>query len=304
MAQCISPVILNRGALVVPCSKCNFCLSNRRADWSFRLEQELHDAASAKFITLTYDAENVPIELDEKGNAYYALSKAHLMQFHKQIKQFQARLITKQKRKGKWSTEFTNNYKKKWRIRYLSVGEYGSNTDRPHYHSIMFNALPETWNALADGKIWGRGFVKFGETTTKSINYVCKYVVDREPDMIWGRIKPFSFMSKNPGLGAGYLGRAKKWHRNKPGQREAYRFYTLKGKFKARLPRYYKDRMFTTVERQIAGIEAEMQAFARQEDELLQLATLNYPDPEREYEHRRQFKHAMIRVKSKQLNTF
>lgn len=304
MAKCISPTILNRGTLVVSCGKCNFCLSNRRQDWSFRLEQELHDASSSRFLTLTYDAEQVPIEFDKNGTAYYAVSKTHLMQFHKSIKQYQGRAITKMKRKGKWSTEYTNYYKKKWRIRYLSVAEYGSNTDRPHYHSIIFNVLPETLNALADGKIWGRGFVKFGTTTTKSINYVAKYIVDREPDMIWGRVKPFSFMSKNPGIGHGYIERSKKWHKPKPGQREDYRYYTQNGKFKQRLPRYYKDRMFTTMEKQVAGIEAEMQAYAKEMDDMLQLATMGYRDPAGELEHRRQFKHAMIRVKSKQLNTF
>lgn len=301
MSTCISPLTLHRGAHVVPCGKCNFCLSNKRQDWSFRLEQELHDASSARFITLTYDADTVPIVQTDQGEKF-TLRKEDLGRFHEEIKQFQNRYINKHAKKNKWARQKTNGFKAKWRIRYFSVGEYGSNTQRPHYHSIMFNAMPETLEALSSGQIWGRGFVKFGNVNTKTINYVAKYVVDRPAQLITGMIRPFCFMSKNPGLGHGYLGRAKKWHKPMAGQREDYRFYRKNGQYRIRLPRYYKDRMFTTTERQVAAIEASFQSNEQYDREISQLCL--YGDPHQEYEHRLKAKHDRIRVKSLELNTF
>ena len=67
MAQCITPVEIKnphygiRGTyyMAVPCGKCPNCLSDRRSDWSLRLQIELSHSTSAHFITLTYSDENL-----------------------------------------------------------------------------------------------------------------------------------------------------------------------------------------------------------------------------------------------------
>lgn len=302
MAQCISPLSLNRGAQVVPCGKCNFCLSNNRQDWSFRLEQELKVAQSAKFLTLTYEAEHLPIEKDTNtGEPYFALSKQHLGRFHMSLKQYQNRWITKECKRQKLNKEDKTKLKKKWRIRYFSVGEYGSNNFRPHYHLILFNIHPTVSEAIANGQIWSKGFVKFGEVNSKTINYTCKYVIDKEPEKIEGKIKPFKFMSKNPGLGHNYLEHNTTWHKS----RGTARFYKLNADgSKGRLPRYYKERIFSKVERQVYSIEAQFQSDALYESQIEALENMHYANPYQELEFRRQYAHAKIRIKSQQLNTF
>src|SRR5690625_7067719 len=66
--QCPSPISIKDPngqhswqRIQVPCGKCGACKHNRRADWSFRLQQELRDAESALFLTLTYSDENLPV---------------------------------------------------------------------------------------------------------------------------------------------------------------------------------------------------------------------------------------------------
>jgi hypothetical protein len=306
--QCLKPRnIMNKKTgswVTVPCGSCNFCLSNKRSDWSFRLLQELGSARTARFITLTYDDKSVPLELDEKGEPYFALDKAHLGNFHKVLKQWQKRYLKREAKKLRLNTEDKTKYFKRWAIRYYSVGEYGSNTDRPHYHSILFNLHPTTVETLASGGIWGKGFVHFGEVTGNSINYVCKYVIDRNTDLPKGRVKPFTFMSKNPGIGHSYLAMKSVWHKADGDPQEDLRFYIQDGKFKKRLPRYYKDRIFSEEERILAGATAQAQAMEAYDKLIAELEYKHYGNPHTEYNKRREFAHAMIRVKSKNQNTF
>lgn len=130
-------------------------------------------------------------------------------------------------------------------MRYYAVGEYGEQFLRPHYHVIVFNLhnvvanmLDQYWNNAKTGQ--SLGFIKYGTVTPASIHYVTKYVISRHEDKQEGRLRPFAVMSRNPGLGATYLTTHTKWH--KDGLRN---FANVNG-VKTRLPRYYKDKMFTS----------------------------------------------------------
>lgn len=65
-------------------------------------------------------------------------------------------------------------------LRYYTVGEYGTQTHRPHYHSIMFNMQPQLLRELPE--IWGQGITHHGTVTQASIHYVTKYVIEKEVD--------------------------------------------------------------------------------------------------------------------------
>lgn len=158
--RCIQPIYLPKTELTVPCGHCNFCLANRRADWSFRLYQELKHSKCAHFLTLTYDEENVPI-----GDDCFSLSKRDLQLFIKKL------------RKANGS-----------KLRYYNVGEYGTETNRPHYHSIMFGLDKPTIAKLQT--IWEKGFVHVGAVTPASIHYVTKYVINHDRE-VSGREPPF-----------------------------------------------------------------------------------------------------------------
>lgn len=103
---------------------------------------------------------------------------------------------------------FLKTLRKKLKFRYYGVGEYGSLSERPHYHFIIFTDSMEllefTWIVR---KVWKYGFSFVVESTTNSIAYVAGYVskklVSYKKDY-QGRIKEFSTMSRRPGLGYFY----------------------------------------------------------------------------------------------------
>lgn len=168
--RCISPILIKNGQRrdYVPCGKCNFCLQNRRADWTFRLRQELKKSKSSYFLTLTYEEKNVTRN-PESGLP--ELSKRTLQLFIKRLRKENARLVP-------------------WPLRYYAVGEYGTQTERPHYHIIIFNLSQELSKRLVD--IWLLGQCHVGDVSAASIHYVTKYHVNKVGDYP-GRAPPFCF---------------------------------------------------------------------------------------------------------------
>lgn len=179
---CLSPMSLPRpkglgsiDRITVPCGKCYPCLANKRNQWAFRIQQQLKNAVSAYFITLTYDNDHT------KGN----LSKYDIQCFLKRLRK-------------DWALND---------LKYYLIGEYGPTTFRPHYHGIFFNLPKNPENKLISS--WKNGFVHVGQVTPASIKYATKYMITKEqaPD---GLYKPFMLVSK--GMGLGYVEKHKKWH--------------------------------------------------------------------------------------------
>lgn len=204
---------------------------SKRADWSFRLNQESKKASTAFFVTLTYGSYYLPIEVVP----YFGILKTYPFE-HSLVKQdyqsFMKRLREVIRKK----------YGKRVKLRFYAVGEYGETFERPHYHILLFN-LPHEFVPKLE-KIWALGFVNIGDVSPASIHYVTKYVM-KPKRSYGGREPPFSLMSRRPGIGSSYLTTHKKWHR------AGKKTYTQVNGFKARLPRYYRDKIFTAVERQL-----------------------------------------------------
>lgn len=271
--RCISPLLIRREGErnVVPCGKCNFCLQKRRSDWTFRLLQETKVACSAHFVTLTYDDESLPWSDD----GIPTLRKKDYQLFKKRLRKAQA----------KYSDQ---------KIRYYSVGEYGTETERPHYHSIMFNLFDTDLLTYS----WPHGFVHFGDVTIGSIHYVTKYVINRDdPDLYQGREPPFALMSRRPAIGANYLDTHTKWHR--AGRRN----YTQVNGVISSLPRYYKEKIFTSVERQALASEAIQYSDLNYWEEIERLNKL-VDNPERYYEERAIHAHESFKSKVNTKNKF
>ena len=148
----------------VECRKCNFCLQNRRSDWSIRLLEEMKDHDSGYFITLTYADKYLPFIWEDDVCMGVELSREHLKRFHRSLKQ--------EHRRSKHEDT----------LKYYSTGEYGTRFGRPHYHSIVFGLSPNVLNKLINGGIWGKGMVYVGSVTADSIGYVTKYLIDKEED--------------------------------------------------------------------------------------------------------------------------
>lgn len=93
-------------------------------------------------------------------------------------------------------------------IRYFGCGEYGDQTQRPHYHAALFGLGPE--DAETIDKAWGRGFSFTGDLTHDSAQYVAGYVTKKMTShldpRLGGRHPEFARMSLRPGIGAPAVG--------------------------------------------------------------------------------------------------
>lgn len=241
--------------MAVPCGKCLVCLSNKRQDWAFRLMQEYKVSKSSFFVTLTYSEKYYPHT--------HGVSKRHVQLFLKRLR------------------HITPN------IRYYAVGEYGTLTGRAHYHIIIFNsdekAIRETWTLRnkVTNKIEPIGLVHIGKVTEKSVQYVLKYVVQRDQSPK-NLNKSFSLMSRGYGLGAHYLtDKMVKWHRDNNA------VYTVTYGEKGRLPRFYKEKIWPNsswsdwaVRRENVFKNARKEADKRDKYNLEIIRRAGYKDPE------------------------
>lgn len=96
------------------CRHCVECERKYRTSWQFRLQQELKRSKSCFFVTLTYDDDNLP-----------CLSTGEICFDNQHFTTWRKRLGTYYKRKGVT-------------LRHICTGELGEETDRPHYHCIIF----------------------------------------------------------------------------------------------------------------------------------------------------------------------
>jgi hypothetical protein len=100
MAQCVTPFTMKNPKsgtyMDVPCGKCLDCLNRRIAGWSFRLQQEERTATSAFFVTLTYDNFNVPIT----ENLQLTLKKTDLQLFFKRLRKYELKQHQKNRTKS------------------------------------------------------------------------------------------------------------------------------------------------------------------------------------------------------------
>ena len=180
-----------------------------------RLQEEQKRSESSHFVTLTYSDKYLP----DCG-----LVKRHLQLYFKRLRKVSPRL------------------------RYFAVGEYGSKTQRAHYHAIIFNAeekaIREKWTLYdkVKNREYPIGIVHVGNVTQASCAYVTKYCIQKGLE-INGLNKPFAIMSRGYGLGAWYLtDQMIAWHRADD------RNYTLQYGIKGKLSRYYNEKIWPKVE--------------------------------------------------------
>lgn len=261
---CVSPITItnDKGRFTVPCGRCPMCIKNRQEDWIFRLNEEFSVSSSALFLTLTYSDEHIPV-----GENNFTLFKRDLQNFHKRLRINHDRHEKVQKMAKNWP-----------KIKYYAIGEYGSKTERPHYHGIYFNIWPELEKELVT--IWGKGHVKIGTVTPQSIAYVTSYLFSKLEK--WeGKEQPFALISKK--MGADYVKKNFKFH-NTAQQKRAY---VISHDRQIRMPKYYKEKIFNDYDRFFLAKQAvkmaddfttklEEKAIKQGDDPRLYLAKLRY----------------------------
>jgi len=188
--------------LTVRCGRCMGCRLHRAHTWAVRCTHEASLYDDNCFATLTYDDEQLPF-----GNT---LDRTHMQLFIKRLR----------KRHPSQT------------IRTFYCGEYGGDTDRPHYHALLFNyrpSDPELMARKADKKyyrsdkldaLWGHGHCNFSDVTYQSAAYVAGYItkkitgdlakehyqwIDESTGQVIDRQPEFQGQSLKPGIGEAYL---------------------------------------------------------------------------------------------------
>lgn len=100
------------------------------------------------------------------------------------------------------------------KIRYYFVGEYGDETQRPHYHAALFGVSKQDLQSVRS--VWNKGHIMLGDLTLHSAQYIAGYVTKKmtskdDPRNIYYTIDgqkivrhpEFARMSTKPGIGAG-----------------------------------------------------------------------------------------------------
>lgn len=140
------------------------------------LEQLCH--SDSCFVTLTYAPENLPTT----GSLEPEVLQRWLKRLRKRIAD------------SPYPTLF----------RYFAVGEYGDESQRPHYHAILFG-IGRGYHNYIDAS-WGLGLTDVADATQHSMAYVAGYVTKKmtaETDArLRGRHPEFARMSLRPGIGA------------------------------------------------------------------------------------------------------
>lgn len=182
------------GDTKIPCGQCIGCRLDRSREWSLRClhEAKLHESNS--FITLTYEDKQIP----ENGSLDYS----HYQLFMKKLR----------KRTG-------------IPVRFFMCGEYGEQTERPHYHALLFGyQFPDLqyWGKSPTGhpvyrsalleSLWTFGNSLVGSVNKQSAGYVARYCMKKITGQAaethyGGRTPEFARMSLKPGIGAEYFRR-------------------------------------------------------------------------------------------------
>lgn len=216
-------MIVVRQGQKVPCGKCAYCLTNKRSSWMFRIAHEMRTQEyPGYFLTLTYDEKHV------RRTATGRLS----LRFR------DVQLYLKRIRKAK-------HY-----CKYICVGEYGGQTERPHYHMLLWTSAPvafleENWKSSKDGTRMGT--IHFGKITMKSAMYTLKYIIQPKVLQEPGELREKTRAQFSKGLGLSYLTTAMyNYHTSDYDEPEMFARVDDR---KVSLPRYYKDKIFTKFQR-------------------------------------------------------
>lgn len=179
------------------CGQCLPCRIKMRRMWTHRYMLEAAQYSDNAFVTLTYDPEKYDGE---------TLVIAHYQNWLKRLRAAVA----------------------PHKFRFALVGEYGDETQRPHYHALLFNfatclrgrtkRIPGTsrpdWSRCCPrcklvGDTWRFGDVDLGNLETSSAQYVAKYttkkMTSKDDPRLFGRHPEFARRSLKPGLGHGML---------------------------------------------------------------------------------------------------
>lgn len=239
--ECVKMIYIRQGenTYKVPCGKCGFCLANKRSQWMFRVYQEMKSQGNPGwFITLTYNEKYVRRVADGR----LSLRFKDVQLFFKRIR------------------------RAKFYAKYICVGEYGSKTNRPHYHLLLWTDCPasklqDLW--ISASTMERLGELHFGRITMESAMYTLKYIIQPKQSDVDG----VTITKKNEhggiertraqfskGIGLDYLSSAVYDYHTFDCDSPV--FLSMVDGRKVSLPRYYRYKIFTKYQRRQMRVDA------------------------------------------------
>jgi hypothetical protein len=210
--------------VMVPCGGCIACRINRQNEWTKRIMDECKFYVSNTFLTLTYSDQNLPLVTNSKtGEVRSTIVKHHFTKFIASLRQSIARS------------------KNPHRISYFTSAEYGPQTNRAHFHSILFGYHPNDANIRRIQRIWAKGFIKALPVLDGGADYCAKHQTKYDGNVpLWVQA-PYQTMSNRPAIGlrwilankdsisyADHMGSYLKFTKNRPVWLPAPRYYMSK----------------------------------------------------------------------------
>jgi len=204
--MCVKPNIID--GLEVSCRECDKCVATYKNTWVARCCAELATVEHALCFTLTY--------ADVFGEPPLGARVFRYKDVQDWLKRVRRRANLK------WGVNIE--------LRYVIVGERGSQNNRCHYHGVVFSSHPihtlgEMTGATSKGfaykrrldwDVWGHGFVEFQLADRDGIGYALKYILKsrmtaekskgtgREGKTEW-LASSYMWCSKAPPVGATWL---------------------------------------------------------------------------------------------------
>lgn len=179
----------------IPCRTCECCRADITSQWKDRCKYEFGKYGVGAFVTFTYDDDHL----------YYAdgfdrpsLNYEH---FHKFMDSIRHRIKNPTDKMKKQLIRSVPNFK------FLAVGEYGDQFERPHFHCLFFGLdFSECKDFLRSS--WKYGAIEVDPIKPGAFGYVIKYVQKQ----VFGQLRDELYYNKgvlppkmfvSTGLGAG-----------------------------------------------------------------------------------------------------
>lgn len=217
----------------VPCGQCIECRQTKAREWQVRLLEEIKTHKNNYFITLTF----APKELEEvckktrlkECNAVAGYAVRHMLE--------------------RWRKDHKTSLKH-WLI--TELGHEG--TERIHLHGLIFTDKVLEFGEVEDNnlrtwKYWKYGHIYVGDyVNERTINYISKYItkIDTDHKGFIGQILA------SPGIGREFIDRLQEFKSTRYDYvpRNAADYYRLQNGCKVKLPKYYKNKLYTEEQRE------------------------------------------------------
>lgn len=224
----VIPAVNDERVLAVPiaCGQCIECRKKKAREWQIRMLQEIKSEKNGKFVTLTFNNEEITQLYKEKEiKSLYGYEKDN-----KVAKLAVRRFLERWRKKNKKS------------VRHWLITELGHNgTENIHIHGIIWTDKTEEIE-----KTWKYGHVWIGDyVSERTVNYIIKYVTKIDKDHKHYQSKILT----SAGIGGKYT-ETYNASRNKYKEGETREYIRTSTGNKMAMPIYYRNKIYTEEERE------------------------------------------------------